>query len=127
MKESVFFEMEFLMLIATSVVIPVAIYVFLLKIRAISRSSVLFFAFLLILLSGVDVYLLQSLARHAKSTLSAFDDRLFSSELSMALYLIPIVFGGIGVNLVSHVLVGHLNEAERRFDSEHPSRRRDED
>ena len=26
---------------------------------------------------------------------------------------------GIGVNLVSHVLVRHLTQAERRFDAEH--------
>jgi hypothetical protein len=44
---------------------------------------------------------------------------IFSSELSMALYLLPAVFAGIGVNLLSHVLIGHLNEAEQKFDQEH--------
>jgi hypothetical protein len=30
------------------------------------------------------------------------------------------VFGGIGVNLISHILLRHLSEAEARFDKEHP-------
>jgi hypothetical protein len=30
------------------------------------------------------------------------------------------MFGGVGINLVSHVLVNHLLEAEKRFKDEHP-------
>ena len=37
----------------------------------------------------------------------------------MALYLFPATFGGIGVNVISHVLVQHLVEAEKRFAREH--------
>jgi len=33
---------------------------------------------------------------------------------------LPVVFGGIGVNLISHVRLRHLTEAEKRFDREHP-------
>jgi hypothetical protein len=33
--------------------------------------------------------------------------------------VLPAVFGGIGVNLISHVLLRHLAEAEERFDREH--------
>ncbi|MNV98981.1 hypothetical protein D3C71_1942950 [compost metagenome] len=72
------------------------------------------------LISGVDVYLLQSLAAVAKNTPSLADDAVFISELSIALYILPVVFGGIGVNLISHVLLRHLTEAEKRFDREHP-------
>ncbi len=32
------------------------------------------------------------------------------------------MFGGIGVNLVSHILVSHLVGAERRFAKEHPDK-----
>jgi len=56
----------------------------------------------------------------ARATPSAFEDRLFNSELALALYLLPAVFAGVGVNLVSHVLIGHLTDAEKTFDSEHP-------
>jgi hypothetical protein len=55
----------------------------------------------------------------AKLSASFIDDALFASELSLALYLLPALFGGIGINLVSHVLVNHLVQAEKRFKSEH--------
>jgi len=46
--------------------------------------------------------------------------RAVSSGTVLALGMLLIVlFGGIGVNLVSHVLVRHLTQAERRFDAEH--------
>lgn len=40
----------------------------------------------------------------------------------MALYLFPAMFGGIRVNIISHVLLRHLDEAELRFATEHPSK-----
>jgi hypothetical protein len=30
------------------------------------------------------------------------------------------MFGGIGINLVSHVLVNHLSDAEKKFKVTHP-------
>ena len=77
-------------------------------------------ALALVLIAGVDVYLLQSLSSLAKTSPSLADDALFVSELSIALYVLPVVFGGIGVNLISHVLLRHLTEAEKRFEREHP-------
>ena len=56
----------------------------------------------------------------AKTTPSLADDAWFSSELTIALYLLPVVFGGIGVNLISHVLLHHLTAAEELFEREHP-------
>ena len=70
----------------------------------------------LLLISGVDIYLLQVLSKMAKTSLSHWDNSVFLSELSMALYLLPITYGGIGVNLISHVLIRHLSRAERRFE-----------
>jgi hypothetical protein len=93
----------------------------LLRSKSISRSSVLVFASLLILLSGIDFYLLRSLAELARSSTSLIDDKVFSHELSLALYLLPVVFAGIGVNLISHVLLTHLSRAEKAYDKAHPN------
>lgn len=79
---------------------------------------------MLITLSGIDFVLLQKLAEKAKLSSSAFDDRMFVTELSMALYLLPAVFAGIGVNLVSHVVIRHLNLAESRFERDDRHRKK---
>ena len=59
---------------------------------------------------------MQRLAELARLSRSLFDDRIFASELSVAMYLLPVVFAGIGVNTISHVLVSHLVAAEKAFD-----------
>lgn len=120
MSLSVFVELRFWVLIVFSVVLPAGIYAALLRTRAISRMAVLGFGVALVLIAGVDVYLLQSLTSVAKITPSLADDAVFRSELSIALYVLPVVFGGIGVNLISHILLQHLSEAETQFDKEHP-------
>ncbi len=120
MNQSIFFELRFWLLVVFSVVVPAGIYVALLVTRSISRLAVLWFGVALVLIAGVDVYLLQTLASLARKTASLTDDVVFTSELTVALYVLPLVFGGIGVNLLSHVLLRHLSEAEGRFDREHP-------
>ena len=115
-----FTEVRFWLLIVFSVVLPFSIYGVLLAKRAISRRTVLIFGFTLVVIAGVDVYLLQSLAALAKLTPSLADDMVFLSEISLALYLLPALFGGIGINIISHILVQHLVEAETRFQKEHP-------
>ncbi len=120
MNASVFVELRFWVLVVFSLVLPAGIYAVLLRTRAISRLAVLGFGIALVLISGIDVYLLQSLAALARHTPSMADDAVFLSELSIALYVLPVVFGGIGVNLISHVLLHHLTEAEKRFEREHP-------
>ena len=122
MSLSVFLELRFWLLVGFSLVLPVGIYALLLVTRSISRWAVLSFGVALVLIAGVDVYLLQSIAAQAKSTPPLADDAWFSSELTIALYLLPVVFGGIDVNLISHVLLRHLTEAEGRFDREHSDR-----
>ena len=119
MPSSVFPELRFWLLIAFSLVLPCAIYAVLLFRRAVSSGTVLALGLLLIMLAGLDVYLLQSLSHLAAKTASVVDDAVFLSEVGLALYVLPVLFGGIGVNLVSHVLVRHLTQAERRFDAEH--------
>jgi hypothetical protein len=46
------------------------------------------------------------------------DDYFFASEISVALYLLPVIFASTGTNLISHILIRHLTEAERRFERE---------
>ena len=112
----VFLEIEFFLLVAFSFVLPVAIYGFLLKRASISRYAVIALTIVLIAIAGIDLYLLQFLADAAKRTPSAVDDWLFLSQFSIALYLIPAVFAGLGVNLLSHILIDHLHRAESRYD-----------
>lgn len=123
MSNSVFVELRFWLLVLCSLVAPLAIYTAMLVKRAISRKTVLLLGVVLVGIAGLDVYLLQILSAKARLTPSLADDWLFSSELSMALYLLPLLFGGVGVNLVSHVLTQHLREAEARYDAENPTPR----
>ncbi len=122
MSESVFTQLRFWLLIAFSMVIPFAIYAVLMTRRAISRRAVFVLGLTLILIAGVDVYLLQALAAAARHTPSLVDDAIFLSEVTLALYLVPAMFGGTGANVVSHVIIAHLVEAEQRFEDERPPR-----
>lgn len=119
-SNTVFTEMRFWLLVGISFVLPFVIYGVLLKKHAISVATVLVFGFTLVLIAGVDVYLLKSLATLAKHTPSLADDAVFVSEISLALYLLPALYGGIGINIISHILMRHLVEAERKFLEEHP-------
>ena len=118
--QTVFVQIQFWLLVLFSVVLPIAIYFGLLRRRVISRNTVLVFGFVLLLISGIDIYLLQVMSKMAKISISHWDDTVFLSEVSLALYLLPVTYGGIGVNLISHVLIRHLNRAERRFEVERP-------
>ncbi len=119
MHSSVFTQWAFWLLVAFSLVLPIGIYGALWRKRAISPNTVLFFGCALVVVAGVDVYLLQILATAARRTPSLADDTVFTSELYTALYLLPAMFGGIGVNIMSHVLIRHLFEAENKFKREH--------
>ena len=118
------YEVDFFLLVTTSLLLPAGIYATLLLKRSISQWTVLVLALVLITLSGIDFVLLQKLAEKAKLSPSAFDDRMFVTELSMALYLLPAVFASIGVNLVSHVVIRHLNLAESRFERDDRHRKK---
>ena len=108
MNESVFIHVEFWLLLLASMVLPVAIYFVMLRIRRISRYTVLLFGLALILLSALDVFLLQHLENAARATQSLLDDKVFASEFSLALYLLPLLSAGVGVNVFSDVLLNHL-------------------
>lgn len=120
MSFTVFVELKFWLLVAFSLVAPVVIYGVLLVKRAVSRVTVLLLGLVLVAIAGFDLYLLQSLAAMAKVSSSLTDDAVFLSELTIGLYLLPALFAGVGMNLISHVLIRHLEEAERQFEREHP-------
>ncbi|MFZ6773143.1 hypothetical protein ACO0LB_10560 [Undibacterium sp. SXout7W] len=119
MKQSVFVETEFFLLILFTFVFPISIYAYMMWKQSISRKTVLLFGVLLIVISAINIFLLQLLKIMAKSSLSPMDDMIFTSEVSVALYVIPAIFAGIGVNIISHILISHLTEAEKKFDHDH--------
>lgn len=122
MRQSLLFEAEFYLLILFSLILPVGIYAYMMWKQAISRKTVLLLGVLLLVLAGIDIFLLQQMKGLAEKSASLVDDLFFVSELSIALYLLPALFAGIGVNMISHLLINHLDEAERRF--EHKDRER---
>jgi len=124
---SVFEEAEFWFMVGVSVVLPFTIYGVLIVKQAISRMTVLVLGFSLVTIAAVNVYYLQRLATKAAATPSLADDLLFVSEIRVALYLLPALFAGLGINVISHVLTTHLTAAERRFRERHRSRDEDEE
>ncbi|WP_394780432.1 hypothetical protein [Undibacterium sp.] len=118
MAGSVFAEAEFFLLLFFSFVVPFCLNAFMMWKKSISRTTVLASGVIMIAISGLNILLLQHLKAMAKLSPSLFDDRIFASEISVALYVVPAVFGGIGVNLISHILISHLRDAEKKFDRE---------
>jgi len=116
MQNSVFLRLEFFLLVAFSIVVPIAIFTLMLAKRAISRLTVFLFSLALIVLAGINVVLLRQLAHLAKLNAAAIGSNVFFSEISIMLYLLPAVLAGIGVNVISHLLIAHLKHAEEQFD-----------
>ena len=114
MESSVFLELRFWLLVAFSLLVPVLIYVYLFTRQAISEGIVLVFGIVLMLVAGIDVYLLQTLAKQLTLTPSLLDDKIFNSSFEIALYILPVTFAGVGVNIISHVLMRNLSRAEGR-------------
>jgi hypothetical protein len=99
-------------------VLPILLYWFLWHKRAVSGFSVVLFGIGLIIIAGIDVFFLRLLADIAKNSISRIDDRIFNSELSVALYLLPALYAGTGINLISHILINQLIKAEKNFDKD---------
>lgn len=119
-KFSVFAELYFWLLVVCSVVLPAAIYIALLFKRAVSRATILLLGLTLVAVSGVDVFLLQRLEAMSKLSPSLLDDAVFNSEVTIGFYLLPALFAGIGIDVISHVLIRHLDKAQKTFRREHP-------
>jgi hypothetical protein len=117
-NQIVFLKIQFWILVASSLALPGWICWFLMTRRAISRKAVLLFGITLLLLSALDLLLLPVLHNEAQRSQTTMDDEVFASEYSIALYLLPLLSAGLGVNLISHVLRSHLQFAEMQFDRE---------
>jgi hypothetical protein len=98
-------ESEFVALVVFSVVTAALIYCALWARQGISRSRALFFGVALIILAGVDMFLLRILANLARLSPSVFIGALFESEVTVALCLLPTLFAGTGINVVSHLVI----------------------
>jgi hypothetical protein len=114
MHDSVFVELQFWLLVLFSIVLPGIIVWICLTVTKVSRKTILALGVILAAIAGFDFYLLQALARMAKLTPSLTDDRIFDSEITVGLYVLPAVLAGIGVNVISHVLIQHLTDAQER-------------
>jgi hypothetical protein len=87
--QSVFIELRFWLLIVLTFGTPALIYGFLLRRRAISRTHVMLLGVMLVLVAGLDAWLLRALKTLALQTPALLDDLIFASELSVALYAVP--------------------------------------
>ncbi len=116
MGNNEFAETEFYLLIVFSLIIPIGLYGYMMWKRAISRKVVMMLGVILIVIAGVNVVLLRRLTTLAVVSSTMIGDSIFKSELSFTLYLLPFLFAGIGVNMLSHILISHLTDAEKRFD-----------
>jgi len=116
---NVLIEIYFSLLMVFSLLLPAAIYSYLMWKKAISRKAVLLLGIILIVISGADLFLLEHLIEMAKVTPTLLNGMLLKHESSVALYLLPLIFAGVGVNIISHILIAHLVDAEKRFDREH--------
>lgn len=114
MADTIFFELEVVALSLFSLVIPAGLYVFMLRRKKVSRANVLSFGFAMVAMAGLDVMLLQRLKELSRSSPSLVDDQVFSSELTIAIYVLPFLLAGIGVNVISHVLITHFDEAAKK-------------
>jgi hypothetical protein len=105
LRRNDFVEGEFFALVGLSVLIAAFIYHTIWSRRAASRAQALILGMSLIILAGVDVFLLRVLTSLARLSPSLFHDVVFDSELTLALYLLPTLFAGTGINIVSHLMV----------------------
>jgi hypothetical protein len=119
MKFSVFAELYFWLLVVCSLILPAVIYLTLLFRRAVSRATTLILGLTLVAIAGVDVFLLQRLQEMSKLSPSLLDDAVFNSEVTIGFYLLPALFAGVGIDIIAHVLIRHLDNAQKTFRREH--------
>lgn len=108
MESVVWLRLEFWLLVLSSLALPACIVAHLLRVTAIARWLLLAYACALILLSGLDIVFLKAVMALARHSHSLIDDAVFLSEYSLALYMLPLLAAGLGINLLSHVITQHL-------------------
>lgn len=114
MTETGLVELRFWLLIVLSLAVPAGLYALLRRRGAISSGTTLLLGVTLVAVAAIDTGLLHSLASGAASTVTKLDD-VFASEMAIGLYLVPALFGGVGIDLISTVLRSHLQAAEHRY------------
>jgi hypothetical protein len=119
MQEAIEFESRLLLILALSIFIPIVLYGLMMWKKSISRKTVVLLALVLLSTAGLDIFLLRKLSLMAERSPVVSNSYFLSNEVSIALYLLPALFAGIGINMLSHILVSHLAEAETKFDEEH--------
>ncbi|MDO9111328.1 MAG: hypothetical protein Q7U40_11775 [Desulfatirhabdiaceae bacterium] len=112
MDKTAFLRIEFYLLVVFSLLLPSAIYFQLIIKRIFSRITMFLLGLAMIMMSGVDLVLLQKLSAIAVQSSDLADDVIFGSEFSMALYLLPLILAGLGINVISHILHSHMVIAE---------------
>lgn len=108
MVDVAWLRVEFWLLVASSIAVPLFIVVHLLRVEEIARHTLLAAAVALIVLAGVDVVLLKLVTAAAKQSQSLLDDAVFLSESALAFYLLPLLAAGVGINLLSFAITQHL-------------------
>ena len=112
MGTTAFAELEFWLLVTLSMVAPLLVWRTFHSKKTASRKTIFVLGLVLVATSGTAFYLLQVLANQSKHSPSMADDDLFASELTLSLYLLPALFAGIGINLISDRLIRHLNDLD---------------
>ena len=97
MDKSAFLRIEFYLLVVFSLLLPFAVIFFqMIAKRVFSRNKMLLLAMSLVTMSGIDIVLLRKLSTIAEQSSGLMDDIVFSSEFSVALYLLPLILGRTG-------------------------------
>lgn len=110
--------MDFWVMGITSLILPIGIYFYLFQKKMMSETVIVLFGFALIGIAGLDLFLLQLVSSEIRLLPVRVNSVVFLSELSVARYFFPAVFGGLGLNIISHMLTAHLIKAKKRFNEE---------
>jgi hypothetical protein len=113
LSDTILVKAEFWALVATSLALPVAIIWHLVRAVRILRRVLIGYSILLMVVSGLDVILIKAIALLARQTSDLADDKVFLSEYSLALYLLPLITVGVGVNLLTYTITRHLRITSR--------------
>jgi hypothetical protein len=106
--DSILIRVELWALILTSIAVPTAIIWHLVRVVRISRAFLIAYSLALMIISGFDLVLIKAIGALAQQTSSLADDRIFVSEYSLALYLLPLISATVGINLLSYTITRHL-------------------
>lgn len=107
-SDTVLIKAEFWALVLTSLALPAGILWHLVRVVRISRRVLIGYSIVLMAISGLDVVLIKTIAVLARETTGLADDKIFLSEYSMALYLLPLITAAVGTNLLTYTITRHL-------------------